>query len=404
MRTLLSIVETIISEPRSRDDVVLCSEFPSNWIERMELELEELAFQHPVEPNPVVVKRPTAIIHPDRCVAARGVEGCLRCVAACTAGCIKEKDKGLTFDTTRCVGCGACAAVCPTCAIEATGPTDGELAQRFERACRDSRLTIMCRPRADQLRTEVDRELVAEVTCLGRIEESILIGVVSRGIREINLVHADCDRCRQNGGFRCAKVAAKSANNLLRLWRRPDAIHMSDRVPSYVFQVAAREGCVHVPTSWPMMDRVENAPAHGSGPVMSPEFTTGGSANRMGCLSKTVSPRRISLLESLAALEEPSYESAISHLWASLEVDMGKCSGCRKCVAICPTGALSRSEQETGFFGVVHRASRCVNCGACCGACPNGAITAKPKVRIADLLHEVAQSHEMKRAAMAYYA
>lgn len=50
--------------------------------------------------------------------------GCLRCVAACPAGCIGTGGDGLpVFDRSRCEGCGACEKACPSGAIVISGRT-----------------------------------------------------------------------------------------------------------------------------------------------------------------------------------------------------------------------------------------------------------------------------------------
>ena len=56
-------------------------------------------------------------------VRNRNVE-CLKCAQACTSGCISLIDGELVIDSSKCVGCGTCATVCPTCALEARNPSD----------------------------------------------------------------------------------------------------------------------------------------------------------------------------------------------------------------------------------------------------------------------------------------
>ena len=51
------------------------------------------------------------------------------------------------------------------------------------------------------------------------------------------------------------------------------------------------------------------------------------------------------------------------------EVDESKCDGCRSCVEVCPSEAITVED--------VARVNpdECVDCGACVDACPKGAIT-----------------------------
>lgn len=67
-------------------------------------------------------------VHDERCVVMRNrnVE-CLRCVRACTSGALELTDGELSVHPEKCIGCGTCAAACPTSAIEVRTPTDAEL-------------------------------------------------------------------------------------------------------------------------------------------------------------------------------------------------------------------------------------------------------------------------------------
>jgi ferredoxin-type protein NapF len=63
----------------------------------------------------------TAVVNLDACVLTQGRE-CNRCVASCAYEAV-EITGGLfesapEFDVERCVGCGACVAICPGRAIE----------------------------------------------------------------------------------------------------------------------------------------------------------------------------------------------------------------------------------------------------------------------------------------------
>ena len=76
-------------------------------------------------------------VHPERCVRVRNRHAsCVRCAEACTSGALSLRDGALTVNEALCVGCGTCATVCPTCAIEARHPVDGELLAAAHRALR----------------------------------------------------------------------------------------------------------------------------------------------------------------------------------------------------------------------------------------------------------------------------
>ena len=70
------------------------------------------------------------VVHRERCAKVRNRNvACLKCADACTSGCIALVDGELRVDAAKCIGCGTCATVCPTSALEARNPSDAQLAQ-----------------------------------------------------------------------------------------------------------------------------------------------------------------------------------------------------------------------------------------------------------------------------------
>src|SRR5258708_27434206 len=56
----------------------------------------------------------------------------------------------------------------------------------------------------------------------------------------------------------------------------------------------------------------------------------------------------------------------------ALRVEATKCAdGCRECVAVCPTVAITRPEDGPVALDM----GRCIFCSACVDVCPTGAIT-----------------------------
>ena len=64
----------------------------------------------------------------------------------------------------------------------------------------------------------------------------------------------------------------------------------------------------------------------------------------------------------------------------ALRVDAGKCAdGCRECLPVCPTGAITRASGGPVSLDL----GRCVFCSACVETCPQGAITKTNDPRMA---------------------
>lgn len=53
-----------------------------------------------------------------------------------------------------------------------------------------------------------------------------------------------------------------------------------------------------------------------------------------------------------------------------LDYDLLKCTGCRRCVEVCPRGVFEMNEKRARITD----RDRCIECGACAGNCAYGAI------------------------------
>lgn len=66
------------------------------------------------------------------------------------------------------------------------------------------------------------------------------------------------------------------------------------------------------------------------------------------------------------------------------------------CATFCPTGAISKYEQEDGSFGVEHAPSACVKCRICENICPEKALSLSDEVFAVDLIKGVVERYPMK--------
>ncbi len=375
-------------------------------------------------------------VHRERCakVRNRNVE-CLKCAAACTSGCIALVDGELVLDAAQCVGCGTCATVCPTCALEALNPSDAELKTACLSAVRDGEAVIACSQMEAALGDRLAAGACASVVCAGRVDESLLAALAAEGVSRATVLCGRCDRCAQRHGLEVAELVAETARVLLGAWGSSMDIVVTDEVPEGVLAggvsaEAARAACdvffaeeracepiragkgsagladaadsgepsavspdaaraaapgAFAPSAPVSLSSSEAEAADATaGPGMRFYWNSGHSRKvaahslhvmRDGTLPHFVPDRRERLLDALAALSEPAASSVECRLAGAVVIDATRCDSCRMCATFCPTGAIRKFDDADGAIGVEHAPSDCVKCRSCQDVCRNDAIT-----------------------------
>ena len=375
-------------------------------------------------------------VHRERCakVRNRNVE-CLKCAAACTSGCIALVDGELVLDAAQCVGCGTCATVCPTCALEALNPSDAELKTACLSAVRDGEAVIACSQMEAALGDRLAAGACASVVCAGRVDESLLAALAAEGASRATVLCGRCDRCAQRHGLEVAELVAETARVLLGAWGSSMDIVVTDEVPEGVLAggvsaevaraacddfFAEERACEPVRAEESFAERADaadsgeafavscdaaRAAAPGAsapsasvslsspeaeaadvtaGPGMRVYWNSGHSRKvaahslhvmRDGTLPHFVPDRRERLLDALAALGEPAASSVECRLAGAVVIDATRCDSCRMCATFCPTGAIRKFDDADGAIGVEHAPSDCVKCRSCQDVCRNDAIT-----------------------------
>lgn len=324
-------------------------------------------------------------VHRERCAKVRNRNvDCLKCAAACTSGCISLEDGELIIDASKCVGCGTCATVCPTCALESLNPADAELKAACLQAVREGEAVIACSQMEEALGDLVVPGAMASVVCAGRVDESLLAGLAAEGVQRVTVLCGVCDRCAQRHGRDTAELVAETARQVLATWGDDLEVVVTDVPPASILAEGADEAAAETVRvayfaqvrSCPPLREAEGVRVGSSAGQDAPKHPAHSlHVMKDGTLPHFIPDRRERLLDALAQLGEPEGDKLETRLWGAVVIDGTKCVSCRMCATFCPTGAIAKFDDADGTLGVTHTPGDCVKCGSCRDVCPADAIT-----------------------------
>lgn len=345
-------------------------------------------------------------VHQNRCAVVRNRNAkCMKCAEVCTSGCISYDDNELIIQPDKCIGCGTCATVCPTCALEAHHPNDAELLHACIQAMRasDGEVIIACEQLLEAAAGLYDPERVVGVTCLGRVEESLIVTLAVAGAAHVTLVEGRCAECEHITGLRMAERVRDTANTILETWNSDVRVDVSEKLPR-IARLSGHKGYDAEKRQLfaDLGGEAKNAAgatadyavkeALGIEDVPEPKYQK---VMEDGTLPHFVPDRRELLLNSLASLGEPQDVMIETRLWGHVVIEPEKCTSCQMCATFCPTGAIRKFDNDDGTLGVYHYPGECVKCGSCRDVCPENAIELLDEVRPAYLLEGAVHRYAM---------
>lgn len=346
-------------------------------------------------------KSPVAVIQ-DRCLAVRNRNSsCRRCTEACIADAIDIVGNELYLDASACVSCGVCTSVCPTEALAPLKPTDSELADAMARSAagNDGVAVIVCARMAAKRLS--DPALYAEVPCLGRMEESLLVALVSKGASQVFLVDGTCGTCKYGACSEFVNDIVRSANALATAMGSSVHVVRTSSMPEFML-ADSTEGLIGSTRRGFFREAAGAAretALTAAKTTLSKELGLGESpatigerlrVDEDGLMPQLNMPRHDVLINAMDAIGSPVTESLESRRFANVEIDAGKCNACGMCVVFCPTRALRRDIEGADvrpsvLKAIEFSAADCVQCGLCADVCWKGALVVSPTVSTSQL-------------------
>ena len=322
------------------------------------------------------LQAPALAVHSKFCSRVRhGLSECTLCSDNCPTKAIEWTDGILNVDPDGCTSCGICANVCPNGVFEALKPNDFEILDKVRLSLHEQKEVVFeCNPDG------VDKQNGAIVVpSLARLDEGVLVGCFALGAQAVWLSQGPCQGCKYEPSQHVAEETVKNANSLLELFGLPRRIlfkgrqaePLEERATSrreFFTNLVQETKKVSASLACGLIDNFKEEPP-----------------KRVGSLPTCLPMKRKLLLGSMGKLGNLTEEEFESPLFCRFEAN-GDCTGCQMCAFFCPTGALSKLNED-GKVGVSFKASDCTACGLCQEICYRKAVRLSHSVNLRKVIN-----------------
>jgi ferredoxin len=292
--------------------------------------------------------------------------------------------------------CGICLHTCPTEVFEQQGAPEVTLIRVGEQLPSQPLALVCPLHSAPEYTAAPVAAIVQHRRCLAALSPVNLLQLSQLGERPLWLDDSECADCPISGGRATLAASAAVTCTLLHAYGQPPAVHLLSEQPDAQVQPPQRRPLFD--GGQPKLSRrgifeylriraVEGARSKVLPAADAAALRTVPVTQR---LSQRVPASRQRLLELLASLA-PAPEQTVPAdeiPFASLQVDVTRCSGCGLCARFCPTGALDFAIDEKAFR-LQFQPAICLDCTICVAACPEDAVQLGETLNLSDLTAQV---------------
>lgn len=330
---------------------------------------------------------------------------CDLCAQACPeTDCISFADRRLVVDNDRCNACGVCTTVCPTGAFTVEGLSDTELLAKLQGAGAGKDLLLTC-----SLGPEGGAAWQADVPeagepgyavrlpCLAIAKEAHYASLILSGTESITLDCRRCHDCNISSGKETIDSTVSYARTLLSLSGRGGRLEVlrghGAAHPARPAKTSRRRASVKDIFPGREYSRREifgflreKAVGHAMQRVSG--RTNGAGKDAPGAPAAAMTERRYLLIKVLGESGlRPDSAVRDGHLPLRSMMVTEDCTVCGRCVAFCPTGALSM-EAGKDAASVLFDMSLCMRCNECIEFCPSDALRYEESFTLGTLLED----------------
>jgi ferredoxin len=308
-------------------------------------------------------KQQLTVLQENRCLHGRSrSHDCFRCLQICPVTAIKSENRKIAIDQYLCQGCGACALVCPSDAIQLLNPAQEELLSELAGALSESAAMDTTLPDVFLYDGDIDEHLLkssvgitaarimyVEVEDIGRIGLEVLLVALAYGAGSVTLV---CDRQRPVEIREALEQQVQLGAEILRgLQLPPDCIRFVIWSQASEQRISAGSSRSSIPPATFTFDHDKRTLLYLAAQYFLEAYGTPGTS-------------------------QPAIVLPAGAPFGMVAIDES-CSFCMACVGGCPSGALV-SGGEMPRLSLVE--SRCHQCGLCAAVCPENSIQLQPRL------------------------
>lgn len=312
---------------------------------------------------------------------------CQRCLDVCPENAIALEPGPVIND--RCSRCGLCQTACPTEVFQGEAHTDQYLLSRIgpfpttdQPRGSGQQLFIHCWQAEKQDRNSF------QIPCLSSITENFMLGVASQGVDALVLTKGVCSRCRLHKGEQSLDDAVVAFHGLSQsIGLKNFALTLNEKPREEKTRLGRRA----------FFSSLSGPQESSAWSDLAPD-ARGGRAVLMSTPERhnptRASPKRAflqALLDKTARPESAVFKYDRKSSWAKIRINANNCATCGICVALCPTGSISR-KIENGQLSHFFNSSRCNNCRLCEEACPEKVISFEEYLPLNEMLDDEAKA------------
>jgi ferredoxin len=308
--------------------------------------------------------------------------GCNRCIDVCSTAAISADGDHVKVEPHLCMGCGACATVCPSGAMSYGYPSVPQLGQRvrtllatYDKAGgRDACLL---------LHAEDGKAPIAQLARRGRGLPARVIPLEVHHVASVGL-----DVWLAALALGASQVAVLATGAEAPQYR--DALAMQMQIADRIAQALGYQG-EHLRVFDAGDPAAFEAALWGWPPALTVRApaTFGLTADK-----RTTAAFAIEHLARNAPVPQEQVALPAGAPYGTIDVDRDRCTMCLACVGSCPVGAILDGQDKPQLRFIE---SKCVQCGLCEATCPERAIALAPRLNLAS---EARQPRVLNEAAV----